>query len=96
MHHMEGLHCTYNIGSDRYPGTLIKISRKKTVLHVQLDKFEAGTGHDYYGSQKWIITRNPDGDVLKFVWSDLAGTYRHHGTGCLTLGNWEAYQDPYF
>ena len=88
----------YAIGSDTYPITLIKNTGR--VWTIQFDTFTAdkANGHNYFGHQKWLITRNPNGRTEEITWRPRWARFRPKGSDCGTIkfGQWYANQDPSF
>ena len=89
------------LGGDAYPVTLVKISKGGNKVVVQYDDFrgDEDNGHDYYGIQKWDITRNENGSLGTFNWSPLRNCYVGNGSydpGSCYFGSWHAKQDPNF
>lgn len=88
----------YNVGSDRYPFTVIKRLSPKRIL-VQEDTSTAGEGHDRYGKQVWEYSRDLSGRTKTFTlrktgyWKEC-GTSRYGSTAF--FGERQRYDDPHF
>jgi len=93
-----GTHGTYQIGSDSYPVTVIKVERNGRIVTVQFDTFKHTGGSNYYGQQRYMVFRNEKGRTETFTWKPSAKAYTLKGArhGFLHLGEWGAYQDPGF
>lgn len=84
---------TYSVGSDRYPATVI--AKTAHTVTLQDDTFKAGEGHNYFGSQVWVFSPNPEGPTRVARWSPkrqafVNGDTRYH------VGHRSAYHDPSF
>lgn len=93
-----GAQATYCIGSDRYPLTVVAVHRGGLEIEAQYDEAKAAEGHNYFGDQKWHISRDETGHTERFTWKRSLGCYapKGDGSGRLHLGRWEFYQDPSF
>lgn len=83
------------LGSDRYPCTVIAISKTGHRITVQQDEVQRWAPHpDCYGME---FRRNAAGRVTTFT-RRRDGRYREQGAnyGYLSLGGWSAYSDPHF
>ena len=92
---IPGIHGYCQVGSDRYPITVMRTSKNRRFVWARFENFVAAPGHDYHGNQKWKITPNPKVDPVKFCWTPSRGAYCGDG-GVLYDGGWDAYQDPCF
>ncbi len=92
-----GQHGSYNIGSDCYPCTVVEVSKSGHKIVVEMDAFNAGEGHDYFGQQNWVCVRREGGPRKEFT-RRQNGRYVSKGSKCgsLSLGGWHAYRDPHF
>jgi len=94
-----GVGATLCVGSDRYPYTVIDFTSSGKTITVVGDNYTADKagGHDYFGTQKWIITPAVPGTslVVKARWSRRMGCYQIKGTR-LHVGKRDAYQNPSF
>ena len=85
-----GVRGSYNIGSDRYPVTITKVSRTKVTVRVErVTKWEDSTGVEF--------EQDPEGRTVDFTLRQ-DGSFRRLGAkgGRLSLWGWSAYQDPCF
>ena len=87
----------YTSGSDRYPCTVVSVSRSGHRIVVEQDnqKVVSGSGQD--GSAKYEFSRNPGGPNRVYT-RRQDGSYRGAGGSYsrLVLGEWDAYYDPHF
>jgi hypothetical protein len=87
-----GQRCTFTIGSDRYPVTVVK----RHLLSVTTSDDTARQIGDYYGNQRWISVSNPNGRIRHFTkrkdgrWLLVGQKY-----GYLSAGS-HPYRDPSF
>ena len=97
-----GMACTMPTGSDSHPGTVIEVARGGRRVLVQRDRVRGGPGHNYYGSQNWVYSRNPHGKILEFSlrkdgsWIQKGVPLKSWGYGRAYFGNRRAYQNPSF
>lgn len=92
---------SFAVGSDTYPGVVVKVTPCR--LEVQRSDFAGDfeNGHDYFGSQKWIITENLKGKADTFTRrgkvSDGHGRFAMKGCNYSWLRHgWSARMDPSF
>jgi len=95
---IEGMPCTFHVGSDRYPGTVLSVSKSGKTILVQRRSFKAAAGHDYFGSQKWEIGELEGAAVWYTLrrngrWSQKGQPMKYSNLG---LGYARVYQDPHF
>lgn len=95
-----GMGCTMGIGSDRYAGTIIEVSKSGKKIGVQYDNTALKKGFNILSeNQEYTYTRNTSGYVSyfslrkngKFV---QVGS-RISGKSC-GIGHRSAYRDPSF
>jgi YHS domain-containing protein len=92
-----GMPCTYGVGSDSYPAHVSRISDSgKTVWIKDADwKADVEGGHDYFGSQKYIITPSDNKEEVA-VRKNKYGQWKRHKYGSVYFGVARYYQDPHF
>lgn len=90
-----GSGATMQLGSDRYPFTVIGVSKTGKKVTLQADDFVRTDKNGLSETQMYHITSNPDGETRVAVWSDRYGRWRV-GTAPIFFGNRSAYQDPSF
>ena len=94
---------TYSVGSDRYAGTVQKVSESGKTVYFTDD--EAKNVGDYYGQQEWVYESvpaqesvNPLGETASNLkaarWNEKRQGYLYYGR-VLAAGR-HAYQDPHF
>jgi hypothetical protein len=96
-----GDHVSFSMGSDTYPATVIRVTPCRVVIRCDEFAGDFANGHNYYGSQKWLFTENPNGSEHLFT---RRGTVAEgHGRFAMKGGNyswlrhgWSARQDPCF
>lgn len=91
---------TYGWGSDRYPATIIEVSKNLRTIVIQDDTATPiKEGYDYYSNQKYDITPNPEGGKQTFTWRDR-GVWVKKGlakaSGFLSFSGRDKYSDPSF
>lgn len=87
----------YNIGSDVYPGTIVKVSATGKTVWVQDDDAAVTKPAEHYGDPvDYMFMPNPNGRVTKFT-QRQDGIFRQVGGrwGALHKGR-RKYQDPHF
>lgn len=93
-----GMPCTWGVWSDAYPAHIQRISDSgKTVWIQDADAVaDKKGGHDYFGSQKYIITPDPNG-VIRKVTKRKDGKWKLQGTKhAVYFGHARKYSDPHF
>lgn len=91
-----GMPCTFGVGSDSYPAHVSRISESgKTVWIKRATVVGADEGHDYFGSQKWIIEPNDDASEQR-LYKDKYGNWRLNKYSAVGFGRARYYQDPHF
>jgi len=94
-----GMGVTYGYGSDRYPATIIEISKNGKQITIQDDTAVPGENFDYYGNQNYSITQNPNGSTRTYTFRKR-GIWVQKGSaraiGFLTIGSRDKYSDPSF
>ena len=89
---------TYSIGTDRYPATIIAVSKSGKTITIQDDKSNVISGSTQDGSAEWRFEENPDGRVQRATLR-ADGRYRLSGWkrgGNVSLGGRSCYVDPHF
>ena len=94
-----GQGCTYHIGSDRYPATVVEILSPKRVV-VQKDNYTRTDKNGISENQTYSFEPNPDA-VRRVVTLRKNGSWRQvgqsmHGSGFYTFKGRNAYFDPSF
>lgn len=96
----KGMGATVGIGSDCYPYTIVEVSPDYKTIKMQRDHYEPAAGYDYYGSQVYNYTPDPNASVE--VWTKRNnGRYVRKGEKkdsgyYLSIGVRKAYSDPSF
>lgn len=67
--------CTYNVGSDRYAGTVIAVSPSGKTITVQDDIAKRTDKNGQSEMQTYEYTRNPQGGTQTARWSDKRGGF---------------------
>lgn len=84
--------------SDRHPYTIIEVINERKVV-IQEDQSKLPAGDSVYGRQDWIITPNPNGQILTITkrkngkWKEVG---RGKGSNTFGLGRRSRYYDPTF
>lgn len=92
---------TMNIGSDRYPATVIAVSKSGRKVTVQHDTATATEDSNYYGDQSYTYEANPNGRIAEFSYRTSAKGFVQKGEAisyyatCLSQGR-RRYSDPSF
>jgi hypothetical protein len=89
-----GEKCSYRVGSDTYPCTVVRVSKTGRKVIVRDVVFTAGEGHNYYENQVWAFVDDGKGHTHTFNYSSKKNGW--FGCGRLIRNGWEAYQDPCF
>lgn len=92
-----GMGVTYSIGSDRYAGTISRVSKSGKTFWYRKDDVRATKAHNYYGKQSYIYIPRPDGAEIR-VSKRKDGRWRESGGSCgsVFVGEREHYSDPHF
>ncbi len=94
-----GLPATIGSGSDSYPAKVTEVSASGKRIKVQRLCYHAGEGHDYFGTQVWVVTDEPEGDERVYTlrkngrWIQQGDSINGQGIG---LGFARAHQNPSF
>ena len=94
-----GMGATYCVGSDCYPYTVVEVINQKKIV-VTSDMYKATDKSEYYGSQDYTYTSNPDGHRMVLTlrkngrWIPQGSPMR--GSCGFTIGYRRAYRDPSF
>lgn len=89
--------CTIRVGSDRWAGTIVKVSPTMAKVWIRLDKVWP-TKNCTKESQRYMYTPNPEG-TEKIATRRPAGIWRLLGGdtwGACTFGERDFYKDPSF
>ncbi len=85
----------YNVGSDRYPATVIAVTAKSVT--IQDADAKPGADFNYFGNQNYVFTPDPTGKIQVARWSakrnrfTLAGGY-----SSVSFTGYGKYSDPSF
>ena len=93
-----GFGVTVQIGSDRYAGTIVEVSKSGHLFKFQRDRAKPTKNNDYYGSQSYIFVPDEDAKV-EVATRRKDGRYRLKGCsnyGTVYVGKRGEYQDPHF
>jgi hypothetical protein len=91
---------TMAIGSDRYPGTVIEVSKSGHTVKVRSDNYKLVGGSALSEDQRYEFTPNPNGAVEVFT-RRKNGRYVRKGESFrgglrASFGHRDAYSDPHF
>ena len=88
---------SYQVGSDRYPCTVIEVSRTGHRIVVQNADYRLCSGNIQSEEQRYLFTADPTGRTTVFT-RRTNGRYLPVGckSGSLNLGQYSAYRDPSF
>ena len=90
---------TIGIGSDRYPATIIEVSKNLKKIVVQYDIATPAPDCDIYSNQNWVITSDPNGRTRTYTWRKR-GVWvelrQAHAVGYLSLKGRSKYINPSF
>ena len=84
----------FTVGSDRYPATVIKVTAKTVTL--QEANATPAAGHEYFGSQKYEFTPNPNGALRVARWSNKSGAWKIGKYSFVSFNGYGKYSDPSF
>lgn len=84
---------TYNVGSDRYAATVIKVTPR--TVTIQDDIAKATLDSNYFGDQKYTYTPDPSGGTNVARWSPKRGWRIGKYTG-VGFGHRSQWQNPSF
>jgi len=96
---VKGMGVTQGAGSDRYPYTILDVSPSGKQIRIQEDNATPGPGHNFYGSQCWVFTPNPNGRKITISlrkdgrWREVGSGRGSSGYG---IGHRDKYIDPSF
>lgn len=92
-----GTHVSYQVGSDRYPGTVVAVSKSGRQVQVQKDDFRVVSGSWQGNDAVCEFTRNEKAEILKFTKRSNGSYLRVGGNYCyLSTNGWAAYLNPCF
>lgn len=95
-----GMGCTIQVGSDRYPATIVRIVTPITI-EIQEDLFRRADNNGQSEDQTWIYKLNPSAPTIR-VRQRKSGDWRTQQTetyrskNYVFIGERDAYQDPSF
>lgn len=75
-----GMGATYCIGSDRYAGTIVYVSRNKAVIKVRDDKAIRTDNNGMSDAQNYRYEPNEEGEIRTF-YRNQKGGYGHRSRG---------------
>lgn len=89
-----GMGATRGVGSDCYPYHVSRISDSGKTVWIQAADYTPAEGHDHFGSQKYIVTPNPNApeervSKTKYGWKTTYGSL-------IRFGYARVYKDPHF
>lgn len=84
----------YQIGSDRYPYTVIARSKSGHCLTLRSDTYRRTDKNGQSEAQSYVYQANPKGREIK-AYKRKDGHY-HHRSAVIFLGSRDAYSDPSF
>jgi YHS domain-containing protein len=92
-----GMPCTYGVGSDSYPAFVSRISDSGKNVWIKNADYKADVegGHDYFGTQKYIITPN-DNSPEQRVTKRNTGRWMRNDYSAVYFGRARKYEDPSF
>jgi hypothetical protein len=93
-----GLGVTVQIGSDRYAGTIVKVSPSGHKFEFQRDRAKPTKNSNYYGTQRHIFVPDESAEI-EVATRRKDGRYRLKGCdnyGTVYVGKRDAYTDPHF
>lgn len=91
---------TMYIGSDRYAGTIVAVSKSGKTVSFRDDSSRPAEGHDHYGTQKYTYHAAPEA-MTRELSLRKSGSWRPVGS-CdrggygLIMGKRQTYSDPHF
>ena len=94
-----GMGVTWGFGSDRYPGTIVKVSDSGKTVWFQRDYCDHVSGSFFTNDAVHTFHRNIEGELVK---ATLRRNGRYHMKGCsmrygsIIIGTRDYYQDPHF
>ena len=94
-----GMGATYVVGSDRYPYTIVEVSKSGNRITVQSDREYAAEGYNYYSNQVFTYTPNTDGSLHILSYRKKNNVWREVGKKSslyFYIGERRFYQDPSF
>lgn len=86
---------TIQVGSDRYPATVIAVSPTASVITIQMDSYKRTDSNGMSEQQTYEYERNEQGGIRKCHWQPKRGMWVQ-GIAPVGFGFRNAYQDPSF
>lgn len=96
---LVGMGITYSIGSDRYAGTITRVSKTGKTFYFRNDDVNPGPNYDYYRNQVYIYSPSDKQPEQKAFYQKGSKRFRvsgHETTGLIRLNERKAYSDPHF
>lgn len=91
-----GIGVTYGIGSDRYVGTIIRVSESKKTIWFRDDESKLISGSEWTGDAKYNHTLRKQGEVRKAMFRSKTNSWKVVGLYSLIIGQRNFYTDPSF
>ena len=93
-----GMGVTIHVVSDKYAGTIEKVSPSLVKVWIRIDKPRPTKAHDFYGKQSYLYVPDPEGEV-KVATRRPSGVWKIQGAkgyGQCVFGVREFYSDQTF
>lgn len=90
---------TLAVGSDRYPGTIVRVSATGKTFWYTKDDFRRTDSNGYGGHQEYEYIIDPEGTEYRAFQKRRKGVivgWQSEGGSPIGLGGRRAYQDPHF
>jgi hypothetical protein len=92
-----GMGLTLFLGSDRYAGTIMKVTASKKTFWFTRDVSNPTPDSDFYDEQKYTYKPNPNEWLVKVVHERKGNNWKTPGNGYLVvIGKRDEYRDPSF
>ena len=97
----QGMGATKQVGSDRYPFTIVEVSDTLGFIIVKADKAIAKEGSNYYGNQDYTCEANEKAREQKYTLRKngryyIDGESMKHSFNSISVGQRSHYLDPSF
>lgn len=90
-----GMGATRSVGSDAYPYHVSRISDSGKTVWIKRADFKAALNHDHFGTQRYIVTPNPESEEER-VNKNKYGQWKTSSGSYVYFGHASAHQDPHF